>query len=165
MIVLESCSVSKTFDGKNWALKDVTFHVNSGEVLALLGPNGAGKTTFIRIASTELLPTYGTVKILGYDVVKEPSKVRKHITVIPQEVKPIGFLTPWEIVFSYLLIKGYSFRDAKRLTEWVLKELDLWNHKDKQCYFLSGGLKHRIFVALALASNSEVIFLDEPTTG
>jgi len=161
---IETIELGRRF-GNVWALRDVSISVDSGEVASLLGPNGAGKTTLVRILSTELAPSSGAAYVLGMDVVRQADKVRRRIAVIPQEAKPIGFLTPREFVQAYLLLRGFSIRDARRMARVALEKLELWDYRDEQIYNLSSGFKRRVLVAAVLASNADVIFLDEPTTG
>jgi len=134
-------------------------------VLGVLGPNGAGKTTLVRILTTELMPSEGRALVAGFDVVKEPEKVRKVIAAVPQESRPIDFLTPYEFVLSYLLLRGLSLREARRRTREVLQVFGLWEVRNREVDALSGGMKRRVLVAAVFAAEAEVVFLDEPTTG
>jgi ABC-2 type transport system ATP-binding protein len=151
--------------GDFWALRGVTFEVGRGVVLGVLGPNGAGKTTLVRILTTELMPSEGRALVAGFDVVKEPEKVRKIIAAVPQESRPIDFLTPYEFVLSYLLLRGLSLREARRRTREVLQVFGLWEVRNREVDALSGGMKRRVLVAAVFAADAEVVFLDEPTTG
>ncbi|AWR99079.1 ABC transporter ATP-binding protein [Metallosphaera hakonensis] len=156
--------LSKVYKDGTVALDEVTFH-STAKVLSVLGRNGAGKTTMMRILSTQLLPTSGTASILGYDVVKDANKLRSIIASIPQEAKPVGFASPLEHVTMFLTARGESVKTALEEARKSLKEIGLWEVKDKPCDDLSGGMKRKVFVAMALASNADLIFLDEPTTG
>lgn len=147
------------------ALKGITLSVDSGTIFSLLGRNGAGKTTFLRIMTTQLLPTSGTGRVLGYDIVKEVADVRKRIAVVPQESKPMYLLTVKEHVKYYLMMRGFSMSEASERTRKVLDELGLNEYSDTLCMKLSGGLKRKVLVAMAVATEADVIFLDEPTTG
>ncbi|MDT7874194.1 MAG: ABC transporter ATP-binding protein [Pyrobaculum sp.] len=151
--------------GNFWALRGVTFEVGRNIVLGVLGPNGAGKTTLVRILTTELMPSEGRALVAGFDVVKEPEKVRKVIAAVPQESRPIDFLTPYEFVLSYLLLRGLSLREARRRTREVLQVFGLWEVRNREVDALSGGMKRRVLVAAVFAADAEVVFLDEPTTG
>ena len=165
MSILSARGIYKTYDGRKWALRGVDLEIDRSRIVTLLGPNGAGKTTFVRIASTELLPTKGEVEVLGIDAIKYPNKVRPLISIIPQEARPINFITAWEAVYSYLLLRGFSRGDARRMARWAMERLSLDQYRDTQLFNLSGGLKRRVLVAMALASNASLIFLDEPTVG
>ncbi|WP_342765523.1 ABC transporter ATP-binding protein [Vulcanisaeta sp. JCM 14467] len=85
--------------------------------------------------------------------------------MIPQDARPISYMTPQEFVYSYLLLRGLSRNDAKRATRESLEELGLWELRNTPIYQLSGGMTRRVLVAAVLASNAEVVFLDEPTVG
>ncbi|MDI9619624.1 MAG: ABC transporter ATP-binding protein [Candidatus Nezhaarchaeota archaeon] len=147
------------------ALKGVSFNVERGRLVALLGRNGAGKTTWVRVASTQLLPTRGTVEVLGLDVVSEPWMIRELIAMVPQEGFPLEMLTPFEYVYSYLMVRGYGRSEARGRAREYLGLLELEPYADTMIDELSGGLKRRVMVAAVMASGAEVLFLDEPTTG
>lgn len=162
--MIEAINLTKIYKDGIKALDNLTFSSNA-RVVTLLGRNGAGKTTLTRILSTQLLPTSGLARVEGYDVVKDANKVRKMIASIPQEAKPVGIASPMEHLVMYLTARGFSFKDANEVSRKVLKEVGLWEVKDKPSDELSGGMKRKIFVAMALAANAEVVLLDEPTTG
>ncbi|MEM1613884.1 MAG: ABC transporter ATP-binding protein, partial [Thermoplasmatales archaeon] len=126
---------------------------------------GAGKTTLVRILSTQLTPTEGSAKINGLDIIKDTKRVRKVISSIPQESQLIGILSPLEQIQLYLIARGFSASDARNLGKQALDELEMYDFKDVPSDTLSGGMKRKVFVAMALASGADVIFLDEPTTG
>jgi ABC-2 type transport system ATP-binding protein len=151
--------------GQLWALRGVTFSVERGVVLGVLGPNGAGKTTLIKILTTELMPTEGSASVAGFDVVREADKIRRVIAAVPQESRPIDFVTPYEFILSYLLLRGLSLREAKRRTTEALREFGLWEVRNREVDTLSGGIKRRVLVAAVFAAEVDVVFLDEPTTG
>jgi len=162
--MIEAINLTKVYKDGIKALDNLTFSSNA-RVVTLLGRNGAGKTTLTRILSTQLLPTSGLARVEGYDVVKDANKVRKMMASIPQEAKPVGIASPMEHLVMYLTARGFSFKDANEVSRKVLKEVGLWEVKDKPSDELSGGMKRKIFVAMALAANAEVVLLDEPTTG
>lgn len=162
--MIEVFQLTKIYKGGLRALDNLTFS-SSVKRLTLLGNNGAGKTTLIRILSTQLLPTSGSARVEGYDAIKDAKKLRKIIASIPQESQPVGIATPFEHLIMYLTARGFSFHDASEVARKVLKEVGLWDFRDKPSDELSGGMKRKIFVAMALASDVEVIFLDEPTIG
>lgn len=163
--VLEAYNLYKTYDGTTWALEDFSLVVRGGEKISILGRNGAGKTTFIRIAATQLKKTKGTVRVMGFDVDTDAKAIRKRIAVVPQESNPLMLCTPWEHVFYYLMIRGFSIQEARALATRYLRELELDGYSNVLASNLSGGLRRRILVAMALASEAELIFLDEPTIG
>lgn len=154
----------KTYSDGTRALADVSIRMEK-RVTAVIGKNGAGKTTMIRILSTQLEPTSGRAEINGYDVIKDANKIRQNIVSIPQEASPIGILTPFEQVKLYLVGRGFSFKEAEKEANLSLDQLELKEFKNKPSDTLSGGMKRKVFVAMALAANVETVFLDEPTTG
>jgi ABC-2 type transport system ATP-binding protein len=131
----------------------------------MIGRNGAGKTTLIRILATELMPTRGTASINGIDVVDDPAAVRDFIAIVPQEAHAIPWLTPRQTILSYLLYRGFGYREASRRVRESLRRLGLSQYENKLNRKLSGGTKRKVLVATVLASEAKVIFLDEPTTG
>ncbi|MCI4350318.1 MAG: ABC transporter ATP-binding protein [Thermoplasmata archaeon] len=151
--------------GRPPALDGVSLSIRPGGIYGLIGPNGAGKTTIIRICSTQLLPTAGTVTILGHDAIADPRSVRTRIAVIPQESRPLYFLNVDELVYLYLKMRGMDRAESRRRTNAVLEELGLVEERKRLVSRLSGGMRRRAMVAMVLASDAEVLFLDEPTTG
>jgi ABC-2 type transport system ATP-binding protein len=147
------------------ALAGVSMEVHRGERVALLGRNGAGKTTFLRIASTLLRPTSGKIEVFGYDVARNPEKVRPYIAVVPQEGKPFFHLTPREQVYTYLRARGLSRETAKARTEVALEKMGLEEFADRLAITLSGGQRQRTMVATVMATEAPLLFLDEPTIG
>ena len=147
------------------ALKAVSIDVEKGELFTLLGSNGAGKTTFLRIISTQLLPSGGDAQVLGYSVVNEPEEVRKHIAVVPQDVATYNNFTPWEYGYYFARLRGMGSVEAKKKAEEALKAVDLWDLRNRICQTLSGGEKRRAIIASVLSSDADVLMLDEPTSG
>ncbi len=147
------------------ALAGVTLEVRRGERVALLGRNGAGKTTFLRIASTLLRPTSGTIEIFGEDADRTPEKVRPYIAVVPQEGKPFFHLTPREQVYTYLRARGLGRETSRARTDAALERMGLTEFADRLSMTLSGGQRQRTMVATVLATEAPFLFLDEPTIG
>jgi ABC-2 type transport system ATP-binding protein len=166
MFAIITENITKAYKkSKALALNDINLHVKSGKIFTLLGRNGAGKTTFVRICATQLLPTSGSVEVLGYDVVSEPEKIRNQITVVPQEGRPLRALTPWDHVYNWLRLRGMDKNESKKRSEEVLNDFDLYKAKDTAAMNLSGGMKQKILVAMSMATDAELLFLDEPTIG
>lgn len=157
--------ISKTYDGKKYALRDVSLDFPQKGILAIIGRNGAGKTTLIRILSTELMPTKGSAKVDGIDVVAEPAKARELMAIVPQEARTIPWMSPRQQILSYLLYRGFSYSEASSRAAAAIKNLGLQQHANKLSRMLSGGTKRKVLVATVLASEAKIIFLDEPTTG
>ena len=162
--MIEVKSLTKRYKNGVKALNGVNLSMKA-KTTAILGRNGAGKTTLLRILSTQLLPTGGSAKINGYDVVKDAETLRKNMISIPQEAGTIGVLTPYEHLELYMIARGMPHREIDTAIPKVLRELDLWDSRNRASDELSGGMKRKIFVAMALASRAEITFLDEPTLG
>jgi ABC-2 type transport system ATP-binding protein len=151
--------------GATTALDRVSFTVHQGEILGLLGPNGAGKTTLMRVVTTYLYPTAGTVTVAGYDVVHQPIEVRKRIGYLP-ETAP---LYPIMQVDEYLTFIGrarsMSTQTLSERLDWVKRACGLrpvWKHALAE---LSKGYRQRVGLAQALIHDPDVLILDEPTSG
>ncbi len=166
MFAIESFNVDKLYKGsKKKALDDISLKIEGGKISTLLGRNGAGKTTFVRICSTQLLPSSGRVLIFGDDVVSSPEKIRKIISIVPQEGRPLRALTPWDHIYNWLKIRGECNNSASKKTSEILNRLDLYSAKNVPVLNLSGGMKQKILVGMAMATESPLLFLDEPTIG
>ena len=147
--------------GNLLAVNDISFNVSKGEVFAFLGPNGAGKTTTVEIIDTIRTPTSGKVTLLGMDVTKKKHEIIPRIGVLPQGFSSFDRITVRETIQYYSRLFCCMNMDIDGLIELV-------NLKDKtkeQYKNLSGGLKQRLGIAIALVNDPEVVFLDEPTTG
>jgi ABC-2 type transport system ATP-binding protein len=156
-------NLSKTYASGLAALKDVSFDIKRGEILALLGPNGAGKTTLISIVCGIVNKTSGAVVVDGHDNVTAFREARRLIGLVPQELHLSIFETVWDTVnFSRHL---YGKESNPAYIETILKKLSLWDKKDAKIVALSGGMKRRVLIAKALAHEPRILFLDEPTAG
>jgi len=162
---LECNGLTKIYEDHRKALENVTFTVETSGIFGLIGRNGAGKTTLIRILATELQPTAGSASINGLDVLKQEDKLREKIAIVPQEARTIRWMTAKQAVLSYLLWRGYTYGDAKRLADESLAKLGLQEYTNVLTNRLSGGTKRKVLIATVMASEADVIFLDEPTTG
>ena len=158
--VIEVEKLTKRY-GDLLAVNDISFSVRKGEVFALLGPNGAGKTTTVEIIDTIRTPTSGKVRLLGMDVTKKKHDIVRRIGVLPQGFSSFDTITVRETIQYYSRLFRRRGPDVDGLIELV-------NLKDKakeQYKNLSGGLKQRLGIAIALVNDPEVVFLDEPSTG
>ncbi len=164
MNVIESRNLSKRYPDGTVALKGISLRLGRKNSV-ILGQNGAGKTTLLRMLSTQLLPTSGEASVLGYDIVSQAKEIRERIVSIPQETDAIDVLTPAEHLEIYFAARGFSSDRIKAAIDSSLKAVGLYEARDKTANLLSGGMKRKIFVAMALASDAELVFLDEPTTG
>ena len=150
---------------KNKALDSLTFSVRASGIFVLIGRNGSGKTTLVRILSTELMPTSGRASINNMDVVGDAANLRERIAIVPQEARPIPWMTPMQTILSYLLWRGFHYGEAKQRALDTLEKVGMSKYANSLTRTLSGGMKRKVLVATALASEAEIIFLDEPTTG
>ena len=156
---IEVENLKKTYGELN-AVDNISFKVNQGEVFAFLGPNGAGKTTTVEIIETIRKPTSGQIKVLGCYLKERNKEIKERIGVLPQEFISFQRLT----VRETLLYFSRLYKKRKDIDSII----DLFNLKDKensQYHTLSGGLKQRVGVAMALVNDPDIVFLDEPTTG
>ncbi len=147
------------------ALDNLKLSIKEGQIFTLLGRNGAGKTTFLRIATTQLLPTSGTVRVFGLDSRKDAKQIRRRIAITPQEAKPLWTLNAYDHVILSLMMRGDSIGDASRKAKRVLQTLELTEFAKVHSEELSGGLRQRILIAMTIACDVDLMFLDEPTIG
>ena len=157
--------LTRVYPGGTRALQDVDLEIPAGKVFGLIGRNGAGKTTFVRIAATQLMPTSGEVTVLGFDILKQVDEVRMRIASVPQESRPLYFVSVEELIYTYLRARGAERADAHKRTVAAMEEFSLTKVRRTQVNRLSGGTRRRAMVAMILACDAEVLFLDEPTTG
>ena len=163
---LQAVELTKVYKkAKQPALDSLDLEIEAGKIFTMLGRNGAGKTTFLRIASTQLMPTSGRVEVLGLDVVRDAKQLRDRIAITPQEAETIYPLTPRDHVLLNLRMRGIPKDEAKKRAQEALDDLELSEVADMNSDWLSGGLKQRVIVAMALRTDAELIFLDEPTIG
>ena len=166
MKALQARQLTKVYrKSKQPALDSLDLDIDSGQIFTMLGRNGAGKTTFLRIASTQLMPTSGTVAVLGLDAVREAKQIRERIAITPQEAETIYPLTPRDHVLLNLRMRGIPKDEATKRAQQALDDLELADVADTNSDWLSGGLKQRVIVAMAIQTDAELIFLDEPTIG
>jgi ABC-2 type transport system ATP-binding protein len=158
--VIEVEKLTKRY-GDLLAVNDISFNVRKGEVLALLGPNGAGKTTTVEIIDTIRTPTSGKVSLLGMDVTKKKHDIVPRIGVLPQGFSSFDRITVRETIQYYSRL--FCCRDAD--IDGLIELVNLKDKTKEQYKNLSGGLKQRLGIAIALVNDPEVVFLDEPTTG
>lgn len=157
-------TLSKKF-GQQTAVDRVSFNVEVGEVFALLGPNGAGKTTILRMLTTLLKPTSGTIQVLGHNLQSEPQAVRSLFGLTGQYASVDEDLTARENLQTFSLLNGLTFREARLRTQELLEEFSLINSADKPLATFSGGIRRRLDLSISLIARPKIIFLDEPTTG
>ena len=161
-MVIRVNDLRKSFK-ENDVLRGVDFETRSGDIYALLGLNGAGKTTIVNILSTLIMPDGGNASICGYDVIRQPEKVRKSISLTGQFAAVDGILTGRENVM--LTAKLRSVENPGAIAESLLGRFGLSEAADKRAAVYSGGMTRKLDIAMSLIGNPEVIFLDEPTIG
>ncbi|MBI4165489.1 MAG: ATP-binding cassette domain-containing protein [Acidobacteria bacterium] len=164
MKAIEVENISKCF-GDFCAVKGLSFTVEEGEIFGLLGPNGAGKSTLIRMLTTLMLPTSGTAHVLGFDVAKQASNVRKSIGVIPQAMTSDLDLSAEENMQIFAKLYGVPRERRNHIIKELLEAVELTNWADKPVKNLSGGMRRRLEIARGLVHEPRIFFLDEPTTG
>jgi ABC-2 type transport system ATP-binding protein len=164
MNAVQTFKLTKQFDSLV-AVNAVDLEIKKGELFSFLGPNGAGKTTTIRMLCCLLKPTRGSASILGYDVVKTPFAVKRLIGVSPQETILSERLNCWENLSLIGKVHGLSSNQVKRRSQELLETMGLMERAKDQVRKFSGGMKRRLSIAMALISDPQVLFLDEPTLG
>lgn len=163
-LAIETTDIVKVF-GSIHALDGLSFKVKHGEIFGLIGPNGAGKTTALRVVSTLLLPTSGTVMVFGLDVVQKAAEVRKVITYLPEEAGAYRNLSGWE----YLgFMAKFNTENGSEISEIVREAAEISGLGERlkdRAKTYSKGMKRRLLVARALMTKPKLAILDEPTSG
>jgi ABC-2 type transport system ATP-binding protein len=165
--IVEILGLRKVYGGKNpvVAVDGIDLHVSAGSIYGLLGPNGAGKTTTISIATTRAIPTAGSVKIAGVDVVAHPALARRSIGVVPQYNTLDRSCTVEENIHFHCRYFGMTKAKANARTAQLLEQFRLSDRAAAFPQELSGGLAQRLQIARAIAHHPRVLFLDEPSAG
>jgi ABC-2 type transport system ATP-binding protein len=164
MNAVQTFKLTKKFDSLV-AVNGIDLEINEGELFSLLGPNGAGKTTTIRMLCCLLKPTGGTASVLGHDIVKTPFAVKEVIGVSPQDTTLSERLNCWENLALIGKVHGLSSDAVARRSKELLETMGLMERAKDQVRKFSGGMKRRLSIAMALISDPQVLFLDEPTLG
>ena len=165
MNALSVRGLTKTYRNGVQALKGIDLEVEQGDFFALLGPNGAGKTTLIGIMTSLVTKTGGEAAVFGHDIDRELEAAKACIGVVPQELNFNMFETPETIVVNQAGFYGIPRAQARQRAERYLKQLQLWDKRDKASRGLSGGMKRRLMIARALMHEPRLLILDEPTAG
>ncbi len=167
--IIEIKDISFSYNNDE-VLSDITLDIHKGDYIGIVGPNGAGKTTLIKIILGLLNPAQGSIKIFGEDIKK--FKDWSKIGYVPQKATnfDVNFpATVKEVVAMSRFAKKGLFHSVNKQDEKIieesLKQVEMWDYKDRLIGDLSGGQQQRVFIARALAGQPEIIFLDEPTTG
>jgi ABC-2 type transport system ATP-binding protein len=165
MNALSVRGLTKTYKNGVQALKGLDLEVEQGDFFALLGPNGAGKTTLIGIMTSLVTKTGGKAAVFGHDIDRELEAAKACIGIVPQEINFNMFESPETIVVNQAGFYGIPRREARLRAEKYLKQLQLWDKRDKTSRSLSGGMKRRLMIARALMHEPRLLILDEPTAG
>lgn len=164
MIAIETRNITKAY-GEIKAVDEVSIIVNKGEVYTVLGMNGAGKSTLIKMLCGLVKPTSGEGLILGYNLIKETGKVKKVIAVSPQETAIAFNLTVYENLELMAGLNGFTKKERKGKVNEMMDIFSLEPYSKKRSKELSGGWQRRLSIAMALVSEPDILFLDEPTIG
>ena len=147
------------------AVNGLNLDIRKGELFGLLGPNGAGKTTTINMLCGLLEPTAGSAQIAGFDVGKEPQKVKELIGVCPQEAAVFNFLTGKENIELFGNLHGMDKHVLRERTDGLLSQADFADSANRKSKGYSGGMLRQLNLLMAMISDPEILFLDEPTVG
>ncbi len=163
MHTIETRNLVKQY-GKTTALKGLDFTVDEKEIMVLLGPNGSGKTTLLLILATVLKPTSGVAQVMGIDVTSQPTKVRQIMGISFQEARGFWRHKPAEILRFHATVCGVPKSQRESRIDEVLKDLELWDARNKLFMHLSGGQTKRLEVAKLLIQRPPVAIFDEPSS-
>jgi ABC-2 type transport system ATP-binding protein len=147
------------------AVNGLNLEIRTGEMFGFLGPNGAGKTTTISMLCGLLKPSAGTARINGFDVRQQPQKVKQAIGVCPQEVAVYNFLSGRENIELFGTLHGLDKQVVKQRAEELIKQADFIEAAGRRASGYSGGMMRQLNLMIALVSDPDIVFLDEPTVG
>lgn len=164
-LAIEAHDLVKTYRGDVRALAGLSFEVEAGTIFGLLGPNGAGKSTTIKILTTLSTPTSGTASVSGFDVLREPNRVRASIGCVAQKSGVDLEATGRENVILQGQLYGMGGRTLRERADQLLRRFGLGDAANRWAKGYSGGMQRRLDIAMGLVHRPQVLFLDEPTTG
>ncbi len=160
--MIETNELTRQFD-EHTAVDRLTLRIEEGEVFGFLGPNGAGKTTTVRMLTSLITPTYGSARVLGYEVGRDDQAIRRNVGILTETPGLYERLSAWRNLMIYS--KLYEVVEPARQVEKYLKWLDLWDRRDDVAGEFSKGMRQKLAIARALIHEPKVLFLDEPTAG
>ena len=167
--MIEAHNLVKAFpdlrQGEIVAVDRISFSCRSGEIFGLLGPNGAGKTTTLRMISTVLKPTRGTIRVAGYDVVRHPSEVRRNIGFMSASTGIYDRMTAWEMVEHFGRLYGLEPEPLRERMETLFDRLQMSGARDVLGAKMSTGMKQKVSIARAIVHDPPVLIFDEATSG
>lgn len=164
MIAIQTINLTKKYKEKT-AVDKLNLSIEQGELFSLLGVNGAGKTTAIKMLSCLSKPTSGDAILLGDSVITNPIAVKQKINVSPQETAVAPNLTVKENLETIAGLYGSDKKEARKKTKEMIESFELSEVAKSKAKTLSGGWQRRLSIAMALISNPQILFLDEPTLG
>ncbi len=162
--IIEVTNLTKKF-GNFTAVDNISLHIPKGQIFAFLGPNGAGKTTTIKMLTTLLTPTHGTISLNGHNVVENPGQTRKSFGIVFQDPSLDNELTAYENMQFHAILYGLPKEVYQKRIIDLLNLVELHERKDSFVKNFSGGMKRRLEIARGLLHSPKVLFLDEPTIG
>lgn len=163
-VAIEVKDLQKKF-GNFTAVNRISFSVEKGSIFAFLGPNGAGKTTTIKMLTTLLQPTSGTISLNGYNGLTQQEDARKSFGIVFQDPSLDDELTAYENMQLHAVLYHVSHKGQKEKIQELLEFVELWERKDSLVKTFSGGMKRRLEIARGLLHHPKILFLDEPTLG
>jgi sodium transport system ATP-binding protein len=167
--MIEAQGLGKVFKDKKrglvCAVDSVSFRCQPGQIYGLLGANGAGKTTTLRMLATILEPTSGTAKVAGFDVKREPEKVRANVGFLSTATALYGRLSAREMVEYFGRLNGMDGDRLRKAVDELFHALDMESFGDRRCEKLSTGMKQKVSIARTLVHDPPVMIFDEPTVG
>ena len=163
-LAIQASDLTKTF-GDVLAVDHISFEVRAGEVFGFLGPNGAGKTTTVRMLNTLLEPTAGTILINGYDVSRQPYRVKQQFGVVPEESNVYAEISAWDNLMFTAKLYRVPRGEREGRVRTLLELFGLQERRNDKVFTLSKGMRQRLSLAMALVHDPAILFLDEPILG
>lgn len=151
--------------GRLLAVNNISFNVKKGEIFGFLGPNGAGKTTTINMLTSITKPSSGTAELLGYDILKNPIKIKNLIGVVPDDSFLYKEMSAWDNIIFSAKLHNVPKTHRQQLAKKLLKDFDLFERRNSRIQTFSKGMNKRVMLSTALIHEPKILFLDEPTTG